>query len=423
MKGQGININKKVDIFYITKRKVIFTSISILMLCLCIFAFIINETYNANIFKRIDKELIKEQGAIEKIISSLPNSIKDKNNPLPPAMNPGVLAIVYYNDMLEVVKPNTYFDETNLPNLKTIVGSDPVNIESGGYRFRVCYIKKNNLKVYLLINIDSELKSIQQLKESLLISFIILFLVALGLSYYLSARIIKPVKEAYDKQVFFVQDASHEMRTPLAIIKGKIELLTKSIDNISDNELNHISKIMSEIRRLEKMNSDLLLLSKEDIGQNSTLQEFYLDDIVKDIGGFYNDIAEVINRNFSVNSNINTKVIWDYDKVKRIFVILIENAFKYTNKNGDIIISFKDSNKNIEVSVKDNGIGIKKEDQERIFDRFFRTNDVRGKNIDGSGIGLSVLKSICKTLRIEVTLNSEFGKGSEFILLIPKVMR
>lgn len=423
MKGQGININKKVDIFYITKRKVIFTSISILMLCLCIFAFIINETYNANIFKRIDKELIKEQGAIEKIISSLPNSIKDKNNPLPPAMNPGILAIVYYNDMLEVVKPNTYFDETNLPNLKTIVGSDPVNIESGGYRFRVCYIKKNNLKVYLLINIDSELKSIQQLKESLLISFIILFLVALGLSYYLSARIIKPVKEAYDKQVFFVQDASHEMRTPLAIIKGKIELLTKSIDNISDNELNHISKIMSEIRRLEKMNSDLLLLSKEDIDQNSILQEFYLDDIVKDIGGFYNDIAEVINRNFSVNSNINTKVIWDYDKVKRIFVILIENAFKYTNKNGDIIISFKDSNKNIEVSVKDNGIGIKKEDQERIFDRFFRTNDVRGKNIDGSGIGLSVLKSICKTLRIEVTLNSEFGKGSEFILLIPKVMR
>ena len=423
MKGQGININKKVDIFYITKRKVIFTSISILMLCLCIFAFIINETYNANIFKRIDKELIKEQGAIEKIISSLPNSIKDKNNPLPPAMNPGVLAIVYYNDMLEVVKPNTYFDETNLPNLKTIVGSDPVNIESGGYRFRVCYIKKNNLNVYLLINIDSELKSIQQLKESLLISFIILFLVALGLSYYLSARIIKPVKEAYDKQVFFVQDASHEMRTPLAIIKGKIELLTKSIDNISDNELNHISKIMSEIRRLEKMNSDLLLLSKEDIDQNSILQEFYLGDIVKDIGGFYNDIAEVINRNFSVNSNINTKVIWDYDKVKRIFVILIENAFKYTNKNGDIIISFKDSNKNIEVSVKDNGIGIKKEDQERIFDRFFRTNDVRGKNIDGSGIGLSVLKSICKTLRIEVTLNSEFGKGSEFILLIPKVMR
>jgi len=222
--------------------------------------------------------------------------------------------------------------------------------------------------------------------------------------------------------VFFVQDASHEMRTPLAVIKGKVELLTKSLNNISNDELFHISKIMSELRRLEKMNSDLLLLAKEDIGESNNLKEFYLEDMVGDIRGFYTDMAEIKDKIFNIYSNTNIQVLWDYDKVKRVLIILIENAFKYTGEKGIITVVFEENYKNINVHVKDNGIGIKKEDQERIFDRFFRTENVRGNNIEGSGIGLSLLKSLCKSLNIEVVVNSEFRKGSEFILLIPKIM-
>lgn len=222
--------------------------------------------------------------------------------------------------------------------------------------------------------------------------------------------------------MFFVQDASHEMRTPLAVIKGKVELLTKSLNNISNDELFHISKIMSELRRLEKMNSDLLLLAKEDIGESNNLKEFYLEDMVGDIRGFYTDMAEIKDKIFNIYSNTNIQVLWDYDKVKRVLIILIENAFKYTGEKGIITVVFEENYKNINVHVKDNGIGIKKEDQERIFDRFFRTENVRGNNIEGSGIGLSLLKSLCKSLNIEVVVNSEFRKGSEFILLIPKIM-
>ncbi|MBE6050470.1 MAG: HAMP domain-containing histidine kinase [Clostridium sp.] len=212
------------------------------------------------------------------------------------------------------------------------------------------------------------------------------------------------------------------MRTPLAVIKGKVELLTKSLNNISNDELFHISKIMSELRRLEKMNSDLLLLAKEDIGESNNLKEFYLEDMVGDIRGFYTDMAEIKDKIFNIYSNTNIQVLWDYDKVKRVLIILIENAFKYTGEKGIITVVFEENYKNINVHVKDNGIGIKKEDQERIFDRFFRTENVRGNNIEGSGIGLSLLKSLCKSLNIEVVVNSEFRKGSEFILLIPKIM-
>lgn len=179
---------------------------------------------------------------------------------------------------------------------------------------------------------------------------------------------------------------------------------------------------MSELRRLEKMNSDLLLLAKEDIGESNNLKEFYLEDMVGDIRGFYTDMAEIKDKIFNIYSNTNIQVLWDYDKVKRVLIILIENAFKYTGEKGIITVVFEENYKNINVHVKDNGIGIKKEDQERIFDRFFRTENVRGNNIEGSGIGLSLLKSLCKSLNIEVVVNSEFRKGSEFILLIPKIM-
>ena len=102
---------------------------------------------------------------------------------------------------------------------------------------------------------------------------------------------MKPVKEAYDKQVYFVQDASHEMRTPLAVIKGRLELLANSWEDTIEMHFEHISKMMSEIRGLEKLNSDLLLLSKEDLNLTVNITSFKLDDFIKDLSDFYFDLA------------------------------------------------------------------------------------------------------------------------------------
>ena len=136
------------------------------------------------------------------------------------------------------------------------------------------------------------------------------------------------------------------------------------------------------------------------------------------------DFAEIKERNFKViRPESGKKVSWDYNKVKRAVIILLENAFKYTEEGGEIILSIQEVNKYIRISVKDNGIGIKKEDQERIFDRFYRSEIVRGKNISGTGIGLSLLKSMAKNFGIKLKLDSECGKGSQFILDIPRVIK
>ena len=144
-------------------------------------------------------------------------------------------------------------------------------------------------------------------------------------------------------------------------------------------------------------------------------------EFINDIGEFYIDLADIQGKEFKViKPAYDVEVLWDYSKIRRAVIILIENAFKYTDDNGKIEFIIEEFNKNTRISVRDNGIGIREEDQERIFDRFYRSDIVRGKNISGTGIGLSLLKSISKNFGIKLNVNSTYGEGSEFTMMIPK---
>ena len=408
-------MNKK-DIFFKTKRKVTILSTFIVFLCLFIFAIITKTLYTSIVFSHIDKQLMDERNAYISVLNA---------NRGIPKLPPNIIMIVQDGNGGVLMNQNYYFDSDNLPSFPDNSEDKIVTLTSGEYAFRGIKFKFGDVHISLVINVDSELQSINQLMRSIVLSLIILIIIALILSYYLSSKIMKPVKEAYDKQVFFVQDASHEMRTPLAVIRGKLELLANKWGDTIDNNFEHISKMMSEVRGLEKLNSDLLLLSKEDIDGNINITEFSLKEFIRDISDFYIDLAEIQEKSFKVIEKLDTniKVNWDYNKVKRMIIILIENSFKYTKDNAEIKLIFEDSGKNIKVTVKDNGIGIKEEDQERIFDRFFRSADVRVKSISGSGIGLSLLKSIAKTLDIKIKLTSKVAEGTEFNLLISKVIK
>ena len=337
---------------------------------------------------------------------------------------PNLIVIIYNNNNFEVMSKNLYFSEDDLPVLPTSAEDEIVTLTSNGYSFRGTVINNGDYKIQVLANIDSEVSSLNRLRTSIIASLVILIIVAIILSTYLASRVIKPIREAYEKQVYFVQDASHEMRTPLAVIKGKLELLAHSWGDTIDDHFEHISKMMSEVRGLEKLNSDLLLLSKEDLDLAVNITNFKLNDFINDLSEFYLDLAEIKEKNFNVvKPKEEIFVQWDYDKIKRSVVILIENAFKYTGENGEITLSIEDMNKYIKITVKDNGIGIKEEEQKRIFDRFYRSEAVRGQNISGTGIGLSLLKSISKNFGIKLKVNSEYGVGSEFILMIPKIIK
>ena len=445
----------KKDIFLATKKNIIAISTSVVFVCLIIFAIITHALYSSKVLDNVDKQILEQkkflseqpfnsdyQGSFD-IGNFMQHENKSEDEPLSQSQNknlpenfqgkpkgksmripPNLIVIIYKNNDFEVMSKNLYFSEDDLPMLPINAEEEIVTLTSNGYSFRGIVINNGDYRIQVIANINSEVNSLNRLRTSIVASLVILIIVAIILSTYLASRVIKPIREAYDKQIYFVQDASHEMRTPLAVIKGKLELLAHSWGDTIDDHFEHISKMMSEVRGLEKLTSNLLLLSKEDLDLAVNITNFKLGDFIDDIGEFYIDLAEIKEKNFTVaKPKEDIFVQWDYDKIKRAIVILIENAFKYTNENGEIALIIEEMNKHIKITVKDNGIGIKEEEQKRIFDRFYRSDAVRGQNISGTGIGLSLLKSMSKNFGIKLKVNSEYGVGSEFILMIPKMIK
>ena len=424
------------DIFSRTKRKIIAISITIVFFCLIIFATITQVFYYSRFLKNVDYQLMEQKKLISGDVfnggsgystqknTHIPENFKGRPDTKAMRVPPNLIVILYNNGEFQAMSNNLYFSEDNLPQFPDNSDDNIVTIESNGYAFRGVSVTHDSKKIQILANIDSEIASMKRLVTSMIFGLITLIAIALVLSAYLAAKVIKPVREAYDKQVYFVQDASHEMRTPLAVIKGKLELLANASGDRIYDHFDHISKIMSEIRGLEKLNSDLLLLSKEDLNLGDNIEKFDLNDFIDEISEFYTDLAEIKKKKFTIiRPEESTQVEWDYNKIKRALTVLLENAFKYTDENGEIHLKIEIIKKYVRISVKDNGIGIKEEEKTRIFDRFYRSEFVRGKNIGGTGIGLSLLKSIGKSFGIKIKVNSEYGVGSEFILDIPKVIK
>ena len=189
---------------------------------------------------------------------------------------------------------------------------------------------------------------------------------------------------------------------------------------ISD-EVETIADAMIESRRMKKMITDLLSLTKEDLITNINLEKIDIEDLIHEIYKSYEEIAEITNKEFTVKSELKNKIIvTDKNKLKQLLLIFIENAFKYTIENDSINILLKEKESSINIFIKDTGMGIKKEEIPQIFGRFFRSEVVRSKDIDGSGIGLSIAKMLSLNLKYEITVESEEGEYTIFQIIIPK---
>ncbi len=219
----------------------------------------------------------------------------------------------------------------------------------------------------------------------------------------------------------FVANVTHELKTPLTSINGFVETLKNNYGMDPDTRNRFLDIIEVESNRLRSLIDDILILSFIEQNKNDHDEEVNLWTTFKEVYDLTVNLAE--NKDLSYHYEFFPQKIWiksNKDYIKQIFLNLIDNAIKYTPKHGNIDVFIKEKKEQIEISVKDTGMGIPKEDIPRIFERFYRVDKARSRKIGGTGLGLAIVKHIVISLNGSITVESKLNEGTEFIVTLPK---
>lgn len=403
-------INKK--IFNKTKSSLIKINIAVVLSFLILFSIFIYTYFKGVTYKSIDNKLNNE-------LESIAIQLTRQSMVYPVTKYPSNMIYIYKRDRVMYYTPqNGYFSDV-LPNRYTNKLNDIFTFSENGYTFRELNVEIDEYQIQIIRNIDSEISSLRQLIFVFIIGILISLIITYYLAVYLTKKALIPIETAWNNQAKFIQDASHELRTPISIISSKLERMLKHPNSTISDEVETIADAMSEIRRSKKMISDLLSLTKEEAITKLNITEVNIKNFIKDICVDYVDIADIQEKRFEMNFNLKNETIFtDENKLRQLLLIFIDNAFKYTKENDFIAININQKdNVYTEIFIIDSGVGIKQEDIPYIFDRFFRSENVRDKDIDGSGIGLSIAKMIAINLGVEISVKCENNK-TEFKIII-----
>ncbi len=241
--------------------------------------------------------------------------------------------------------------------------------------------------------------------------------------YILSQNInnlLDRIENAIQREKQFTSDASHELRTPLAVIKGTLEVLIRK-PRTTDEYNEKINYCIKEVDRINNLVDQLLLLARfENQNQNIKSEEVFLDALLLDtVSRFSNQLKE---KNISIKTSLEQDCVIMSDSylISIVFNNLISNAIKYSKNDGKIDLILKSETNQFSFLVKDNGVGISKEDLNKIFDSFYRSNPSIHPEIKGTGIGLSIVKRLCDLLRIDISIQSDLEIGTAVNLIFNK---
>lgn len=236
--------------------------------------------------------------------------------------------------------------------------------------------------------------------------------------------VFKNITEQYkiDKlQKEFVANVSHELKTPITTIKSYAETLLDGALEDRQRSEDFLDVINSESDRMSRLVSDLLKLSRMDYDQTKWEKEEL--NLCKMINRTVKKLSiQAKNKNIAIHvSDLpNVDVFFDRYGFEQILLNIVGNAIKYTPEDGNIWININRENGKINISVKDDGIGIPKEDQARVFERFYRVDKARSRELGGTGLGLSIAKQIAEANDGMLTINSRGNNGTEIIITVPE---
>ena len=279
-----------------------------------------------------------------------------------------------------------------------------------------------NQTIYVGKDVTVMYSGLQKSTYFLIFLGIIAIVVATIFGHIMAGKAIIPLKQAYEKQKQFAADASHELRTPLAVVMASTDLL------LMDNSINNpflrqiIEDVKSEVKKMSKLVGDLLIVARSDNNAlKVTIKRFDLGEMLNQNVRMMTPLAEKKHIKLSGQNIKSVEINADEQKIKQLILILVDNAIKYTPDGGQVTLNLDEiADDKVKFSVQDSGIGIAPEDQDKIFERFYRVDKARSREIGGNGLGLSIATEIVRLHEGKISVESELNVGTKFIVELKK---
>ncbi|WP_339381315.1 HAMP domain-containing sensor histidine kinase [Brasilonema sp. UFV-L1] len=230
--------------------------------------------------------------------------------------------------------------------------------------------------------------------------------------------LLSRLSQSWEQERQFVSNVSHELRTPLTIVHGYLQSVLRRQNNLTETQKEALETAASEAEHTISLLKNLLDLARADSGYlHFQIESCVLNDLVAEVVGMAKNYSE---RTIQVEvqaSCIRAKV--DYNRLKQVLLNLIDNAIKYSEPNTPIILKLNQQQNQATIQVCDRGYGIPLQHQSRIFERFYRVDEARNHTTGGSGLGLSIVKTLVEGMGGSVTVHSKLGEGSVFTVTLP----
>lgn len=391
------------------KKKFIILNLLIISIVLFISFFSIYIiTYN-NVYKEIHSKLeIKQNTGVQ---NNFNNSIHQQN--MNNDINSFNLIVNEENQILQILSYHNYEEEYYSNLLKLTHENNLIEYNNELWmhsKIKANYFFNSNTGaeyIYSYVNVTTELNNLKSLVIELILIWFLMIIIVFYISLYFSSKYIKPIEENYEKQKRFIADASHELKTPIAIISANADALLLSKKDTIEKQKKWITYIKNETTSMSKLVSDLLTLAKsEEVKLN--ISEYNISQIVED--SIISLEAIAFEKNIKIKKKIEKNIIskTDKEKLKQVIIILIDNAIKYSKEKEVIELKLSKIKKEIIFTIS-NPSDINETELNKIFERFYKCDQAR-TNTNSFGLGLSIAKNILKDLNYNIKVSSENKK-------------
>lgn len=376
------------------RKKFIITAVGSVAVVITVLALALNFINFNKLEEKIDTTLLdaSKSQAITKIFSEDGDDLVITKNSTNPTDYNG-FSIAKVDSDGEIIK--AYRDDTLVSNHDALQNKVEQALEKGGtsgfigtYRFLKVETEVGNLILFL--NCQRELDSFESFaKNSILISIFVIVSVLIMI-ILISKKVIAPIQETYIKQKQFITGASHELKTPLAIISSNADVL--EMENGNSKWTNNIH---NQVDRLTSLVNSLVVFSRMEEKDAVERVSFDLTEVLQSRIADFNELANFQKKYIVTNITSNLNYYGEKESIIQLMDILLENSIKYAPENSDILVSLEKNRKYAILKVS-NKADVKKGDLSKVFDRFYRLDESRNSNIKGYGIGLSMAQLIAE---------------------------